>query len=412
MIPTYTFYQHDNNQIEFVVETKGEDADLSKVSRVLLNIKRPDGKVVSRELDKNGNVILYKMQHEEMKASGFALLTLQFYNNDAERLSTAKIKVYFASTVEANVEFKDKQGTLYQQIIFEMEGLKDQLYTLNKITEEKGETAESKGRFAEEKAQEAIDAAELAAEEAANLSQLKTDVTGATEAASAAAEAARTNADHAKTQGDYAKEQADVAAQRTEELNGLEVSQFYDRQEEFSRQLADKANKDEVQSLVTNKADISYVDTKTAAVASGSPKDTYATLSALESAFPTGTTGIYVVAADGKWYYWNNSKWTPGGVYISSQNSEELIKGWFKSESYNIESTIRRNDFGYPVSPLYIRWPDRSSGLLTINYNADGSVKNMEATHSNSHIKVVQPDITYKDGMPTFIPNPIIEVIS
>ena len=241
-MPVHAFYQHDNNQLEFVIEENGTAADLSNVSRVLVNIKRPDGKVVSRELDRDENVILYKMQHEEMKVSGHAALTLQFYNEDGDRLSTAKITIYIASTVEANVEFKDKQGTLYQQIIMEIDGLKDQLYTLNKLTEEKGEAAESKGEFAEEKAQEAIAAAELAAEEAANLSQLKTDVTGATEAASTAAETARTNADHAKTQGDYAKEQADIAAQRTEELNGLEVSQFYDRQEEFSRQLADNVH--------------------------------------------------------------------------------------------------------------------------------------------------------------------------
>ena len=245
-MPVHAFYQHDNNQLEFVIEENGTAADLSNVSRVLVNIKRPDGKVVSRELDRDENVILYKMQHEEMKVSGHAALTLQFYNEDGDRLSTAKITIYIASTVEANVEFKDKQGTLYQQIIMEIDGLKDQLYTLNKLTEEKGETAESKGNFAEEKAQEAIEAAELAAEEAANLSQLKTDVTGATEAASTAAEAAQTNADHAKTQGDYAKEQADIAAQRTEELNGLEVSQFYDRQEEFSRQLAEKATKGQI----------------------------------------------------------------------------------------------------------------------------------------------------------------------
>lgn len=63
------------------------------------------------------------------------------------------------------------------------------------------------------------------------------------------------------------------------------------------------------------KADISYVDTKVAAVADGSPKGTYATLSALQTAFPTGTVGIYVVTADGHWYYWNGSAWTDGGVY-------------------------------------------------------------------------------------------------
>lgn len=47
----------------------------------------------------------------------------------------------------------------------------------------------------------------------------------------------------------------------------------------------------------------------------GSPKGTYPTLSALQSAFPTGATGIYVVTADGEWYYWSGSAWTAGGIY-------------------------------------------------------------------------------------------------
>jgi len=63
-------------------------------------------------------------------------------------------------------------------------------------------------------------------------------------------------------------------------------------------QLADKVTKQELANM-----------------GSASPKGTYATLSALQTAFPTGSTGIYVVAEDGKWYYWNGSAWTAGGVY-------------------------------------------------------------------------------------------------
>lgn len=73
-----------------------------------------------------------------------------------------------------------------------------------------------------------------------------------------------------------------------------------------------------IDSLSTVKADTAYVDTQIAAVASGSPKGVYATLTALQTAFPTGTTGIYIVELDGKWYYWNGTAWTAGGVYQSS----------------------------------------------------------------------------------------------
>ena len=55
--------------------------------------------------------------------------------------------------------------------------------------------------------------------------------------------------------------------------------------------------------------------TELAAVASGSPKGTYATLTALQTAYPTGNANIYVVTANGNWYYWSGSAWTSGGVY-------------------------------------------------------------------------------------------------
>lgn len=58
-----------------------------------------------------------------------------------------------------------------------------------------------------------------------------------------------------------------------------------------------------------------------AGLASGSPKGVYATLADLQTAFPTGSDGIYVVSADGHWYYWNGAAWTDGGVYLSTSNA-------------------------------------------------------------------------------------------
>jgi lysophospholipase L1-like esterase len=73
--------------------------------------------------------------------------------------------------------------------------------------------------------------------------------------------------------------------------------------------------RDEVNAQLAEKATKTEVDSKVAQIVSGSPKGTYATISALQSAFPTGATGVYVVTADGKWYYWNGTAWTAGGVY-------------------------------------------------------------------------------------------------
>ncbi|BCD21077.1 SGNH/GDSL hydrolase family protein [Bacillus cereus] len=92
-------------------------------------------------------------------------------------------------------------------------------------------------------------------------------------------------------------------------------------------QLGNKADKTYVdseltkkvsQSDLTVKADKTYVDTKVSAVVSGSPKGTYATLADLQTAKPTGDSNIYVVTADGKWYYWSGASWTAGGTYQST----------------------------------------------------------------------------------------------
>ena len=72
---------------------------------------------------------------------------------------------------------------------------------------------------------------------------------------------------------------------------------------------------------IPQKANQSFVDAQFATIVSGAPKGTYSTLSALQAAYPTGTTGIFLVLADGHWYYWQSttSAWTDGGDYMPSQ---------------------------------------------------------------------------------------------
>ncbi|MCK1997962.1 BppU family phage baseplate upper protein [Psychrobacillus psychrodurans] len=86
----------------------------------------------------------------------------------------------------------------------------------------------------------------------------------------------------------------------------------------------DDIEKSEV-SKIKIKADVSYVDTKVASIVSGSPKGTYSTLTALQTAFPTGNSNIYVVTADGKWYYWNSVSWVAGGIYQSTSVADKSI---------------------------------------------------------------------------------------
>lgn len=125
-----------------------------------------------------------------------------------------------------------------------------------------------------------------------------------------------------------------------------------------------KADKTEVNALATNKAnqtdlditnallalkaDQTQVDQRIAAVSSGSPKGVYPTLADLQAAYPTGNSGVFLVAADGKLYGWINSSWTAIVQYQSTGIADNSItpqKTTFARKSTNLfnKSTVTNN---------------------------------------------------------------------
>ena len=102
--------------------------------------------------------------------------------------------------------------------------------------------------------------------------------------------------------------------------------------------------------LLSAEQQLAQAATKTElqAVASGSPKGVYATLSALQSAYPSGNTNIYVVSADGNWYYWNGTTWTSGGLYqaekladnsvLLKNLSDDIVKKIHNIKDYSVAS--------------------------------------------------------------------------
>lgn len=107
-----------------------------------------------------------------------------------------------------------------------------------------------------------------------------------------------------------------------ETQNGLRITQL---EAEVAQMDIDKADKTEINALATEKADKTYVANVIANIGSATPKGAFATPGDLETAFPSGDDGIYVVTADGNWYYWDGSAWTVGGVYQSTSLADEDI---------------------------------------------------------------------------------------
>lgn len=104
-------------------------------------------------------------------------------------------------------------------------------------------------------------------------------------------------------------------------INENQAANLQNQVNQTNAQLETKANE-----ISVNANKISSLETQLNSVSSGSPKGVYATVSDLTTAFPSGNTNIYVVSADGGWYYWNGSSWTKGGEYQSTSIGEYTIK--------------------------------------------------------------------------------------
>lgn len=80
-----------------------------------------------------------------------------------------------------------------------------------------------------------------------------------------------------------------------------------------------ETNKIQTDILINKKADQSFVDAQFSSIVSGAPKGTYTDLTSLQSAYPNGAEGVFLVLENGHWYYWNseNNAWTDGGMYQS-----------------------------------------------------------------------------------------------
>ena len=97
---------------------------------------------------------------------------------------------------------------------------------------------------------------------------------------------------------------------------------------------------------------VETINSKVDSATSGSPKGVYATVSDLETADPSHNY-IYVVTADGKWYYYNTttSSWTAGGTYQSSSLDDNTMS---KIESNSIAKSKMYNST-YELNNLNIK---------------------------------------------------------
>ena len=162
--------------------------------------------------------------------------------------------------------------------------------------------------------------------------------------------------------------------------------------------------------LGTIENDLSVVQTAIANIGDASPAGVYATLSALEAAYPSGDTNIYIVSADGHWYYWNGVSWTDGGTYqaaeisdnsiVYAKNDDELKQGFNVGAS--LASDFIYDDPTYDEDVLTIISDDSGDGPTTGFYAAQfGNIMTVEDTaHFEFATRAINLDlhINYPSG--------------
>ena len=100
---------------------------------------------------------------------------------------------------------------------------------------------------------------------------------------------------------------------------------------ELNNSKVDKETIGQLNNLTTtNKSNIvesiNEVNTKQNVLQPQKPKGTYENLSALQTAYPSGASGVYLTSDNGHWYYWNGTQYADGGVYQTAVNYDELEK--------------------------------------------------------------------------------------
>lgn len=157
--------------------------------------------------------------------------------------------------------------------------------------------------------------------------------------------------------------------------------------------------------------ELNRLDNITSSLGTASPKGIYPTTSALATAKPTGDTHIYIISADGKWYYWNGTVWTAGGVYQATGLADGSVtdakvkdvqakkisvgNGWTLAD----ELSYAKEDFRFSrnVSVGATSFKAQSNVLL--------KVKNLQNTKLVSRVPdIVQASIFY-GGKTTTLPS-------
>lgn len=135
------------------------------------------------------------------------------------------------------------------------------------------------------------------------------------------------------------------------------------------------------QELVSLKGQLAEVDSRVDLLNRGLG-ETFATLVALQTAYPTGDTKDHIVAASGHRYYWSGSAWADGGAYqavevmnrsITPQKTSFIINGKNLFDKSKATVGYRIDASGILIVDAVFNLSDYTSVSPVTNYYRNGS---------------------------------------
>jgi lysophospholipase L1-like esterase len=242
-----------NDSVVFEVEVWNGTQVLTLESNYtfyLTSLKR--GESLMREGTLENNKIIFKLGQDELSETAKVEATVQIFDVDMNRVSSAKFDYKVIKDPSLNGEFATSDSPSF--VIADEALLTDTINKSNKASTDSS-TALTKATTAESKATNA-----------------------------------ETTANTVQAQFDEVTKASTIDPQVSQALVGADGKTYTNLSKRF----------DSVDSSLAQRPTNEEVDTKVAQIVSGSPKGVYSTVTALQSAKPTGDTGTYIVTGNVK----------------------------------------------------------------------------------------------------------------
>lgn len=304
-----TIKSHDVNSVEFHITIEGLELTDNHTAKIL-SIFHSSKSQVNVDCEIVEGKIIYKPDTNLISRHEHVTNYVYVYNNNQSLDVREFIYTVDLSKIdETSLEVKEVYDQSYADLLAEFEqALEDYKSTLPQASELRAEIDVILNQFGVDSQRVIGDLVEVTA-------------------TAEIAEASRVQAESERVQAETERKEAETLRETNYEQlidTALIEADVVEKVDNKVTELTPQINN--LTAQLAQKADQAFVDSQFSSIVSGAPKGTYTNLTALQTAYPNGADGVFLVLENGHWYYWNStsSAWSDGGLYQATSSDEFL----------------------------------------------------------------------------------------